>query len=153
MKPFQVDVQESGLLRAEVADILERAAVLTLERHQAPKNLALTLKLADREEVRRLNQTFRGNESETDVLSFEMNETLPDGSLYLGDVVIALPVAEEQARAAGHGLDAELALLVIHGVLHLLGHDHGDEEEKVAMWAQQSDLLAALGLDAAPTES
>ncbi len=68
----------------------------------------------------------------TDVLSFPLGEKGPDGTFYLGDIVIAVPVAARQARAKGHGLDRELRLLAIHGYLHLLGYDHfaGIEEEE-----------------------
>ena len=68
----------------------------------------------------------------TDVLSFPLGEKGPDGKFYLGDIVIAVPVAFRQARAKGHGLDRELRLLAIHGFLHLLGYDHfaGIEEEE-----------------------
>lgn len=153
MSHFQIDVQMGEGLEARLGETLKRAAALTLERQQAPGNAALTVRLTDRDEVRRLNRAYRDQDSETDVLSFEINDPLPDGSLYLGDIVIASDVAREQSRAAGHTFLAELALLVIHGVLHLRGHDHGSDEEKAAMWALQSDLLAVLDLSATPTES
>jgi probable rRNA maturation factor len=68
----------------------------------------------------------------TDVLSFPLGEKAADGRFYLGDIVIAVPVAARQARAKGHGLDRELRLLAIHGFLHLVGYDHfaGLEEEE-----------------------
>ncbi len=153
MSRFQIDVQASEPIEEHLVQTLERAAALTLERQQAAKNVALTVRLANAEEVQQLNRTYRGQDSQTDVLSFEINDTLPDGSFYLGDIVIATEVASAQARAARHTLLDELALLVIHGVLHLMGHDHTDEAQKAAMWAQQRDVLAALGLNAMPTES
>ena len=108
--------------------------------------------LTDRDEIRRLNGVYRGLDQVTDVLSFELNETLPEGGTYLGDVVIALPVAQEQADAGGHALLAELSLLVIHGVLHLLGYDHADSGAKDEMWSRQAEILEELGLHASPTE-
>lgn len=153
MRTYQIEVQSGGLLEAHDANLLERAAALTLERAQAPQSASVTVRLTNGDELRQLNRTYRDTDSETDVLSFEINETLPDGSLYLGDVVIATDVAREQARAEGHVFVAELALLVIHGLLHLLGHDHAHEEQKAVMWAQQSELLATLGLSASPTEN
>ncbi len=153
MSQFQIVVQAGEPLEDHVVQTLERAAALTLERQQAAENVALTVRLATADEVRQLNRTYRGKDSQTDVLSFKINDVLPDGSFYLGDIVIATEVAREQARAAGHELLNELALLVIHGVLHLMGHDHADEAQKATMWAQQSELLAALGLSATPTES
>jgi probable rRNA maturation factor len=68
----------------------------------------------------------------TDVLSFPLGDKGPDGKYYLGDIVIAVPVAARQAREKGHGLDRELRVLAVHGFLHLLGYDHdaGIEEEE-----------------------
>ena len=65
---------------------------------------------------------------------------------YLGDILISMPRASQQAAVAGHPLEAEVQLLVVHGVLHLLGYDHAEPEEKRRMWAAQADILSSLGL-------
>lgn len=82
--------------------------------------------------IRTLNRKFMKKDRPTDVLSFPLGEKGPDGQFYLGDIVIAVPVAFRQARGKGHSLDRELRLLAIHGFLHLLGFDHdaGIEEEE-----------------------
>ena len=82
--------------------------------------------------IRTLNRRFMKKDRATDVLSFPLGEKGPDGRFYLGDIVIAVPVAFRQARSKGHSLDRELRLLAIHGFLHLLGFDHfaGIEEEE-----------------------
>jgi probable rRNA maturation factor len=82
--------------------------------------------------IRTLNRKFMKKDRPTDVLSFPLGEKGPDGKYYLGDIVIAVPVAFRQAKEKGHGLDRELRLLAIHGFLHLLGYDHsaGIEEEE-----------------------
>jgi probable rRNA maturation factor len=82
--------------------------------------------------IQTLNRKFMKKDRPTDVLSFPLGEKGPDGNYYLGDIVIAVPVAFRQSRAKGHSLDRELRLLVIHGFLHLLGYDHfaGIEEEE-----------------------
>ncbi len=82
-----------------------------------------TVRLAGEQEVRELNRAFRGKDRATDVLSFPMGEKLPGGR-YAGDVLICVPVAEEQARQNGQSLGRELLLLAIHGLLHLQGRDH-----------------------------
>ena len=83
----------------------------------------------------------------TDVLSFPASETDPDtGASYIGDILISIPRAQAQADAAGHPLEAEVQLLVVHGVLHLLGYDHADAEEKALMWKAQAEILTGLGL-------
>jgi probable rRNA maturation factor len=81
------------------------------------------------------------------VLSFPASETDPEtGARYLGDILISLPRAQTQADAAGHSLEAEVQLLVVHGVLHLIGHDHAETEEKARMWKAQAEILENLGL-------
>lgn len=92
----------------------------------------VTLAFVGAKAIRTLNRRFMKKDRPTDVLSFPLGEKGPDGKFYLGDIVIAVPVAARQAREKGHGLDRELRLLAIHGYLHLLGYDHfaGIEEEE-----------------------
>lgn len=92
----------------------------------------VSLAFVGEQAIRTLNRKFMKKDRPTDVLSFPLGEKGPDGKFYLGDIVIAVPVAFRQARAKGHSLDRELRLLAIHGYLHLLGYDHfaGIEEEE-----------------------
>lgn len=85
--------------------------------------------------IQTLNRKFMKKDRPTDVLSFPLGEKGPDGKYYLGDIIIAVPVAFRQARAKGHSLDHELRLLAIHGYLHLVGYDHfaGIEEEEAKL--------------------
>jgi rRNA maturation RNase YbeY len=69
-----------------------------------------------------------------------------DERRYLGDIIISVQRAAAQAEARGHAVEAEVQLLVIHGVLHLLGHDHAEAEEKARMWAAQSEALERIGI-------
>ena len=100
--------------------------------------------------VRDLNRRYRGEDAATDVLSFALAEhaeefVLPPGaSTRLGDIVISLPAARRQAKRAGHSLERELALLLVHGLLHLLGYDHADDDEARLMQSRQDALLASL---------
>ena len=127
------------------ARLIEGAVERTLT-HQAVAG-DLTILLSDDAQVRDLNRQYLGIDAATDVLSFPAGEADPDtGATYLGDVIISVPQAAAQARAAGHGLEAEVQLLVVHGVLHLLGHDHAQPEAKARMWAAQADVLSQLGL-------
>jgi len=95
----------------------------------------ITLAFVGNQAIRTLNRKFRRKDKPTDVLSFPIRDFSTDGKFYLGDIVIAVPVALEQARRQGHSLEREIELLVIHGFLHLLGFDHGagieDEEENL----------------------
>jgi probable rRNA maturation factor len=92
----------------------------------------VTLAFVGNRAIQTLNRKFMKKDRPTDVLSFPLGEKGPDGKYYLGDIVIAVPVAARQAREKGHALDRELRLLAIHGYLHLLGFDHfaGIEEEE-----------------------
>ena len=109
----------------------------------------LAIVLADRERMRDLNREYAGQDSPTDVLSFADGSLDPQsGEPYLGDVVICLPVALEQAASAGNSPESELALMAVHGVLHLLGHDHGQPAERAKMWEAQQRVLSGLGLAA-----
>jgi probable rRNA maturation factor len=108
----------------------------------------LSLTLTDDRGIAELNRTWRGRRGPTDVLSFSLVEgdhAEHRGAL-LGDVVIGLPQAARQARAAHRGLDRELACLAIHGILHLLGHDHEAEADARAMRAEERRLRRVLGL-------
>ena len=106
----------------------------------------LSISLVDDEEMAGLNQRFRAEAVPTDVLSFSLLEgdhTAFAGDL-LGEVVIDLEFAARQASTIGHGLDAEVARLLIHGTLHLLGYDHQQEEEARVMEAAEDRLWAVL---------
>jgi probable rRNA maturation factor len=98
------------------------ALVAELVAELAPDTATLCLRFTGDRAVRRLNRLYRGNDRPTDVLSFA-GEDGPDGR-HLGDVVVSVPTARRQAREHGHPVERELRRLVLHGVLHCLGHDH-----------------------------
>jgi probable rRNA maturation factor len=111
----------------------------------------ITIILTDDAQIHELNKQYRGIDAPTDVLSFPSGDTDPDSNrLYLGDVVISYPRAQAQAEAGGHPVEAELQLLVVHGVLHLSGYDHIEEQGKSRMRAAQAEILVLLGCEIAP---
>ncbi|MCA1900347.1 MAG: rRNA maturation RNase YbeY [Chloroflexi bacterium] len=127
--------------------LLERAAQFTLESESSDLGADLTIVLTDDDQLRRLNRDYLGVDAPTDVLSFPAGEEDPEtGVRYLGDILISIPRAKRQAEAAGHPLEAEAQLLVVHGVLHLLGHDHAEADEKARMWRAQAEVMSKLGL-------
>jgi probable rRNA maturation factor len=131
------------------ADLLEHAARAVLDLSGAP-DADLTLVLTGDSRIQALNRDFLGKGVSTDVLSFPADESDPQtGRRYLGDVLISLPRATEQAGERGHSVEAEVQLLVVHGVLHLLGHDHAEAGEKARMWAAQAEVLNRLGVSPA----
>jgi probable rRNA maturation factor len=131
------------------ADLLERTARAVLDLSGVP-DADLTLVLTGDSQIQALNRDFLGKDVPTDVLSFPADESDPQtGRRYLGDVLISLPRATEQAGERGHSVEAEVQLLVVHGVLHLLGHDHAEAGEKARMWAAQAEVLNRLGVSPA----
>lgn len=127
--------------------LLERAALLTLETESASTDSDLTIVLTDDDQLHELNRDYLGVDAPTDVLSFPADEEDPESGVhYLGDILISIPRAKKQAKAAGHPLEAEVQLLVVHGTLHLLGHDHAEAEEKARMWKVQAEVMSKLGL-------
>jgi len=137
---------ESEAGQAFPSDLLERAARAALDLSGAPE-ADLTIVIVDNSRIQSLNRDFLGHDAPTDVLSFPADEPDPEtGRRYLGDVVISLACAETQARERGHAVESEMQLLVVHGVLHLLGHDHAEPAEKDRMWAAQAGVLEQLGI-------
>lgn len=139
----QGQVQERWL---EPVEALAQQALEALGLDQ----VELSVLLCDDEVIAALNAEWREVEGPTDVLSFPQEDqdwALPEGMpRALGDVVISLDTAERQATALGHSLEQELRVLLVHGLLHLLGHDHEeDEDEAAAMRAAEASLLGAMG--------
>ncbi len=143
---FKINVRADSALTGDVTPQLIRAAVRAALEHQAvPAPGELTVALTGEAELQRLNREHLGHDHPTDVLSFPSEEIEPEtGVRYLGDIAISLPRAQAQAKAGGHPVSAEVQLLVVHGALHLLGHDHAKSKEKARMWAAQSEILKHL---------
>src|SRR5512147_346934 len=128
-------------------NLLEHAVNAALEHESQSMESELSIILTDDARLHELNLNYLGIDAPTDVLSFPASETDPEsGARYIGDILISIPRAQSQADAAGHPLESEVQLLVVHGVLHLLGHDHAEPEEKSRMWKAQAEILNSLGL-------
>jgi len=128
-------------------ELLERAARAALTHQKESLDVDLSIVLTDDARLHQLNRDYLGIDAPTDVLSFPASESDPEtGSRYIGDILISIPRAQEQAIAAGHALDSEVQLLAVHGVLHLLGHDHAEAKEKKKMWKAQAEILTSIGL-------
>jgi probable rRNA maturation factor len=123
------------------ADRLRAVATGVLAR-QGMDGVELGVVIGDDALMRELNRQYRKVDRSTDVLSFPDGETMPDGTTLLGEIVISLESARRQARELGHGEVRELEELVLHGVLHLLGHDH--EMDGGAMNALELELREEL---------
>ena len=120
--------------------LIENVISEALKYEGVSDNTEISVTIVDNEEIRKINNKFRNIDRATDVLSFPLidfdNEDLPnDGSkIYLGDIIISIERAKEQANEYGHSLDREVGFLTAHSMLHLLGYDHMvPEEEKVML--------------------
>ena len=136
---------------------LQRIALRTLEAEGIASPAEMGLVVTDSKTIQKLNRTYRGEDQPTDVLAFHMTPDTsqeselrfvgpPDGVHHLGEVVISYPQAVRQAQEQGHGVTQELALLIIHGILHLLGYDHELPEEDQQMKARENEILKRLDL-------
>ena len=128
---------------------LQRIARRVLEAEDTPA-CELSVTVTDDETVRSLNREYAGEDKVTDVLSFSQREgeefaSPPGGVPPLGEVIIAYPQAARQAAERGYSADEEVARLLIHGVLHLLGYDHAEPEEERRMRAREEELLGGVG--------
>jgi probable rRNA maturation factor len=140
---IQVDEPfDQAINLAELEEAAARALVYTGTSDQA----GLTIVVGGDAQIQDLNRQFKGSDHPTDVLSFPSGEVDPDdGQVYLGDIIVSFPQALRQAKEGGHPVGAELRLLVVHGVLHLLGFDHGDPEAREVMWKYQAEILRQVG--------
>ncbi len=153
---YDLEILSDVKVDGDILAALETAVNTSLNYLAIPPT-SLSLLLTDDRRMQQLNRDFREIDSSTDVLSFPAYDQMPDEGdplLYLGDIAISVPYARKQANMSGHGLAAELQLLAIHGVLHLLGYDHLIEVDRDEMWGLQSLILSELGLhDIVPTEN
>jgi probable rRNA maturation factor len=143
---YRIQLKIKSAYQPQVDPAALRAAARAALKHQAARAPSeITVLIAGDNELRTLNRQFLGHDRPTDVLSFPARESDPaTGRLYLGDVAISYPQARASAARGGHPVKAELQLLIVHGVLHLLGHDHAQAAEKARMWADQAAILRRL---------
>jgi len=127
--------EDAALLR-----LIRRASRLAL---QEKAGAALTILLTDDARLRALNAAFRGKDKATNVLSFPSPAS---DTLYLGDVALAYGMTAREARAQGKSFAAHAAHLVVHGILHLTGHDHAKARDARLMEALETGMLARLGI-------
>jgi probable rRNA maturation factor len=140
----QVDPEFRGKIDQER---LDRIILQALLREGITKPFTLGLLITGDERIKSLNLKYRGQDEETDVLAFGMENdqdsfvSPPSVPLHLGDVVISYPRAVAQAEEYGYSVEEELDLLVVHGLLHLLGYDDQTDEERQRMWDEQETIL------------
>ncbi|MCQ9164416.1 MULTISPECIES: rRNA maturation RNase YbeY [unclassified Arthrobacter] len=148
---------ESGVVVRE-EELVKLVRHILTRMHVHPET-EVSIIMADVENMEKLHIEWMDEPGPTDVLSFPMDELRPGTpeqptpAGLLGDIVLCPVVAQEQAVAAGHSMEEELLLLTTHGVLHLLGYDHAEPEEKEEMFGLQRELLASYLGREAPRET
>ena len=124
---------------------LEDIAKTTISKAIDETNCSFSLRLTNNQGIRSLNRDYRGIDQATDVLSFPIGFDDPEtGSFYLGDIIISLTMANKQAAQSNTTLQAELEMLMVHGILHLCGYDHDTVENYAAMSNLQDDILQSV---------
>jgi probable rRNA maturation factor len=130
---------------ALVAEESLRQLALGVLREESKHEAELDVYITGDETVRRLNREYAGDDHATDVLSFSLREgdefVSPAGSAQLGEVIISYETAKRQADEAGRGVDDEIAHLLVHGILHLLGYDHANPGDEQRMRAREEAFL------------
>ena len=121
--------------------------ILTKE-YESDREVYVSVLLTGNEEIQRVNRDFRGKDMPTDVISFAYHDNdEADNGLYdsLGDIIISLERVEEQRKDYGHSFKREFYYVLTHGLLHLMGYDHMEEEEKKIMRAKEEEILKEYG--------
>lgn len=137
-----ITIQKDISVSSEFNLKLLRNAIKTTLKRFDKDDCDITLRLTGDEEMRQLNLAYRGIDATTDVLSFNQDYMDPDTHrFYLGDILISVDKALEQASENRQTLSEECASLAIHGTLHLLGFDHINPEGKAEMWANQEEIF------------
>ncbi|MFG6148482.1 rRNA maturation RNase YbeY [Halobacillus sp. B23F22_1] len=145
---------ETNSVDEAFVDLVERVIQFAGEKENIAGESELSITFVDNKEIQELNRNYRQKDNPTDVISFAMqelgegevevqNEDLP---VLLGDIVISVDKAKEQAEDYKHSLEREFAFLALHGFLHLLGYDHMNEEDEKKMFVRQEDILDEFGL-------
>lgn len=144
------NLQEEVAVDDDLISFLSEVIQEVLRKEGCSDEAEVSLVFVDDSYIHGLNYQYCGVDRPTDVLSFAMQEGEPipnvEEELILGDVVISLQAAERQAREYGHSFYREVAYLAVHGLLHLLGYDHQEDEERRLMRQKEEEVLGRLNL-------
>ena len=160
MHRIYVTRDKRGLGSPDAYRLIKKAAKAVLYAEGVDRQCVINVLLTDDMAIREINSQYREVDMETDVLSFPQNEFIPGeidfdgvqtdpetGDVLLGDMVLALPRAREQAAEYGHSEEREIAYLTVHSVLHLLGYDHMDEgPQKKKMREREEYIMGVIGI-------
>ena len=149
-----IDNRTNFELTDEIKETLEKVCLKSLQYEEFNEDCEISLSIVTNEEIHDINKQFRNIDSPTDVLSFpqltfeegEEADVNENGEIVLGDIIISIDRAKEQAEEYGHSLKRELACLSVHSMLHLMGYDHMVPEEEEDMFRRQKEILVEAGI-------
>lgn len=144
MKVYIDNRQEKVELDKSLYKILKQVVKECLVLEGKSLDYEISISFVDNEEIRLLNKEYRNIDKVTDVLSFPLDENIPVPIPLLGDIVISTEKALEQAKTYGHSFVREVAYLTAHSMLHLLGYDHMEKEEKDVMRSKEKEVMKRL---------
>ena len=139
MKDYIFNTTNEDIDTTELVKVLEFAC-----KHLGINNPLLNVVIVDNKKIQEINKEYRGKDSVTDVISFafeEVNDVKYDDIRFLGEIYISYERCKEQAKDFGHSVRREFSYLAVHGLLHLLGYDHMNEEDKKVMRALEEEIL------------
>ncbi|MED1418809.1 rRNA maturation RNase YbeY [Bacillus sp. FSL W8-1127] len=147
-------VDETNELKQEDLELVEQLLQFASEKEGIQEESEVSVTFVDNQRIQEINRDYRHKDQPTDVISFALEETDEeeveiigeDMPRVLGDIIISVPKAREQAHDYGHSFQRELGFLAVHGFLHLLGYDHMTEEEEKIMFSRQREILNEYGL-------
>lgn len=134
-------------VKEENMKAIEIAVKATIEVENVEGDFEVSVSFVTNDEIKELNRVYRNVDSETDVLSFPMDDDMDqEGTIMLGDVILSTQKIIEQAEYFGHSLEREMIYLTVHSMLHLLGYDHMVEDEKEEMRDREKEVMKSLQL-------
>ncbi|MBN9653721.1 rRNA maturation RNase YbeY [Halobacillus sp. GSS1] len=150
-----IDFQdETNSVDEAFVDMIQRIIRFAGEKEEVKGDAEVSVSFVDNNEIQEINRNYRQKDEPTDVISFAMQELGEDEMnvldenmpLMLGDIIISVDKAKEQAEDYNHSLEREFGFLALHGFLHLLGYDHMNEEDEKQMFGRQEEILHEFGL-------
>ena len=137
------DRQDFIEINGDNCGAIEKAIEEVIKAEELEGDFEVSVSFVTNEEIKELNKEFRNVDSETDVLSFPMDDEF-EGVVLLGDIVLSTQRIIEQAKDFGHSLEREMAYLTVHSMLHLLGYDHMNDDEKSEMRSREKEIMKKL---------
>ncbi|GGP12670.1 rRNA maturation RNase YbeY [Oceanobacillus neutriphilus] len=153
---MMIDFQdETGAVADEHIELVEKLLTIAGKAEKVAPDAEVSISFVDNEQIQVINRDYRDKDKPTDVISFAMQEMeeeeleiVGEGlPIVLGDIIISIDKAKEQAEEYNHSFERELAFLALHGFLHLLGYDHMNAEDEKKMFRRQDEILGEFGIE------